>query len=87
MRSSTGGEIVAQNLQEDIKATIKSVAMLPTKHPITGPVIKAASMARGMSKKSVGPPKKGVHASQQKKRSMTATEERQHRMMRSRAGR
>ena len=78
---------MAQNLQEDIKSTVKSVAMLPTKHPITGPVIKAASAARGMTRKAAGPPKKGVHASQMKKRSMSATELRQQRMMRRKAGR
>ena len=78
---------MAQDLQEKITSTIKEVAMLPTKHPVTGSVIKAASAARGLSKKSTGAPKKGVHASQQKKRSMTATEARQHRLMRSRAGR
>lgn len=78
---------MAGNLQDKITSTIKSVAELPAKHPVTGPVIAAARSARGMSKKPTGPPKKGVHASQMKKRSMSSTEERQHRLMRSRAGR
>lgn len=80
---------MAQNIQDSIKSAVRGVAELPTKHPLIGPMMKVGRAGQALSKKMEPAPrgKMGVHASQMKKRSMSATEARQQRMMRKRAGR
>lgn len=81
---------MAQDIAKDIHSAASSLASPFTKGAGAmsklGETAKKAMGGRSM-KKVATPMKKGVHASQMKKKSMTAAEARQHRLMRARAGR